>query len=199
MGRGTRGRYPSRHVEHEVEGPVGFSGWLYSDLLLGLAVVFLATVTFIAVADTPDDGIPRDDGGGEPEEPFEDDDPKPCVRGLALESIKVTVQFDPAAQRNERTMEAVREVVEDIEEVDFDTLEIGMMLAFSSGTTPSRGSDRSRVFLQDLTWEALPPMDGPETRRAYYTGGLSPTQIRLELFPYVMQCEGDEASPSDEP
>jgi hypothetical protein len=36
-----------RSSKPEVEDVTGFAGWMYSDLLLGLTVIFLATISFI--------------------------------------------------------------------------------------------------------------------------------------------------------
>ena len=44
-----------RRTERDEQNPVGLSGWLYTDLLLGLMVVFLATVSVMNLTDDEND------------------------------------------------------------------------------------------------------------------------------------------------
>lgn len=190
MGRRRRGRPRSRQSDGEI---LGHAGWVYSDLLLGIAVVFLAAVSFQAILPlTPDDLVVEEEAGLGGEGEVEEDDPASCLAGISLVHIEVLL---PHTLRGQNLVEVASAEMDRllIEEFDqpLDATTFGLMLVF--GGHPDSGIGTARAAR--MSEEVLAMFPDPFQQvvvRSYWGGRGLGDQVRLDLFPYITEpCEDE--------
>ena len=186
MGRRTRGRGVFRPDDNEEL--LGLSGWVYSDLLLGVAVVFLAAVSFQAIIPAVAEGVTDQlEGGLEAiEEPVRE-----CIAGIALEHIEITLPRGlRGAELAERAMASITVEVNRQFDVDVENVTFGFLLAFGGAADPNEGISYARATSEALI-ELMPERFERVVARSYW-GGRGNDQVRLDLFPYITEpCDDD--------
>ncbi len=190
MGRRTRGRGAFRPDDNEEL--LGLSGWVYSDLLLGVAIVFLAAVSFQAIIPAlADGGEPADEISGEGDLEGLEEPVRECLAGIALEHIEIML---PRGLRGpelaERAMASISVEIDRQFDVDVESVTFGFMLAFGGATDPNQGIANARATSEALI-ELMPERFERVVARSYW-GGRGSDQVRLDLFPYITEpCDED--------
>lgn len=187
MGRGARGRGVFRPDDNEEL--LGLSGWVYSDLLLGVAVVFLAAVSFQAIIPAVADG-----GEGTQSDSLESvflEPVRECLAGIALEHLEISL---PRDLRGDALVKQVRESIalelRDLSDADPETVQFGFMLAFGGSEDPNQGIGRARATSEQLI-ELMPQQFERAVSRSYW-GGRSSDRVRIDLFQYITEpCDED--------
>ncbi len=186
MGRRRGG---SRRIRSDQnEELLGLSGWVYSDLLLGVAVVFLAAVSFQAIIPATADGddVLELEQLGEGEE-F-DPGVRECIAGIALDHIEITLPRDLRGEAlAERAMESIeRELRRQFDvSLDSDNVTFGFMLAFGGAADPNQGISRARGTSEALI-ARMPERFERVVSRSYW-GGRGSDSVRIDLFPYITE------------
>lgn len=191
MGRVRRRRSKSRQSDGEI---LGQAGWVYSDLLLGIAIVFLSAVSFQAipplaagdlVTEAEEEAL-----GGEGE--LEEAEPARCLAGISLIHIEVLL---PHALRGQDLLESasremdrllMEEFGQPLEETTF-----GLMLVFGGHPESDIGTTRAVRMLDEILSVFPDPFQQVVTR-SYWGGRGLGNQVRLDLFPYVTEPCDDE-------
>lgn len=206
MGRGTdvqsRARGRRQHVTDDHADLVGLSGWLYSDLLLGLAVVFLAAVSFTVVSDLlPDDAEePAVEGG--PEAQDEEIEVRECLAGMSQQEIEIVIPPNvAAADMASVASELIREAwankpLDQFEDVDPDSLTFGLMLSFGLYPDEEKGKAAPTALDVNTTLkEVLPARFDRAVERTYWStpeASRPRGSVKIELFPWVIEpCEDE--------
>ncbi len=181
----------------------GLAGWLYTDLLLGLVVVFLGAIAFV---------VPALAGG--------DDGDEEVVRPtIASTTTTSTVPLPPTCrsllpttdERDDSILVFIPTTLADEElkavfeesvraqlikysfgpgaqsdppvALNFEQLQVGLALA--SGYGAQGGQDAARQLVERLRVLAPDEMGGVVGRYFWTTLNLEPNVVRLELLPYV--------------
>lgn len=189
MGRSRR----SRRLESRSEGDIlGHAGWVYSDLLLGVAVVFLAAVSFPAILPI----LPEAEDEVEPvDEAVEEEvEPPTCLAGISLVHIEVLLEH--TLRGSELAGVASREMDRLLRErfnQPLDETTFGLMLAFGGHPDSGVGSSRAAGITDDIV-QVLPDAFPQVVTRAYWGGSSSElaNRVRLDLFPYITEPCDDE-------
>ena len=199
-------RRRSRTREQRSEGldeAAGLSGWLYTDLLLGLFIVFIGAVAFTPVlfASGEDEGSPTPGSTTIPAGPTTTTTstlpPELCTRLLTppadrnANSVFVEKEWSGETLRNEFTAQLFT-LIEEINKrpsteiaIDPENLRIGMILASGGGSDTSLGkiqADAMEVRLKELFAGDL-----LETT-VFRNGGsveVRSAEVRLEVFPLI--------------
>jgi len=191
LGRRTGGQRGFRGDDND--DLLGLSGWVYSDLLLGVAVVFLAAVSFqaiipaIAEVASPEDAEQFDEGEGL------DSQVRECLAGIALEHIEISLprdlRGDALAQQAMASISTELRRQFDVD-LDADNVTFGFMLAFGGAEDPNQGISRARGTSEALV--ALMPERFERVVSRSYWGGRGNDRVRLDLFPYITEpCDED--------
>jgi hypothetical protein len=176
---------------------LGHAGWVYSDLLLGIAVVFLAAVSFQAILPVLVELDEAADGEGQFEEEEEVVEAEPvsrqCLAGIALDHVEVLVSRD--IRGDELARVALSQVSGELRQmgIDPETVTFGFMLAFGGADDPNQGIARARSS-SDALRAAMPQRFERVVSRSYW-GGRSPelvNNVRIDLFPYITEPCDDE-------
>jgi hypothetical protein len=196
--------------EEHLDEAVGLSGWLYTDLLLGLTVVFLALapITFL---NESDDGTPEllDEAGSEGEdglseellgEPVEEEEPLEArCKGLAPEDGILRLELDESLDDQQFAAAAETRIREALDDRQYPTnSQFGFVIAFGQGPSTQLGAARATAErLTDRLHALLPERFESASVRNYWSGSaaLSPV-VELELFPWIDTC--GEPSGDDE-
>lgn len=189
MGRSRRRRSGSRHSDGEI---LGYAGWVYSDLLLGIAIVFLAAVSFQAILPISSEELVADEDPPEDEGAFEEPEPASCLAGISLVHIEVLLPHtlrgpelvDVASREMDRLL--VEEFDKPLEETAF-----GLMLVFAGHPDSSVGTARAAKMSDEILAVFPDPFQQVVTR-AYWGGRALGDQVRLDLFPYITEPCDDE-------
>ena len=194
----------------EPDEAAGLAGWLYTDLLLGLVVVFLGAIAFVVPAlaggDDGDESVVRPTTPSTTTTTTTTLPPVPTCRALleaadALEDgITVVVNegdSDVALAFNfraavENRLKAFLEIYNATEadqrgqalELNFDDLEIGLVMGRGGGATDGEGVPRSNRVFERLRG-VFPDQLGSTPFRDGWTQKIGRTEVRLELLPYV--------------
>lgn len=181
------------------EDSVALSGWLYADLLLGLAAVFLALapVTWLA-SDAAEDPVDAEVATAEPSEtpsaeatPTEEPETLLAVcKGLAPEDQIVKVAVDGSLPDEAFVAALEGELIGALTALGHaEDSTFGLVIAFGQGPTAQLGAarERARVVAERLSLIA-PHRFGDAATRAYWGGGEASTVVELELFPWVNTC-----------
>lgn len=187
-GHGLR-RGRGRSVTPEGHDDVGWAGWLYADLILGLFAVALGAITVtLSVAA----------GAGEEDEVLlEAEAPEGffvenCVQAIDPNHVELVLRRDlrgaelvAAAESQIRT--AVREREELSEDVTFPfVIVFGRPDATNTTTRAAQGVARAREMRDEL----FPVLSGRLANavdRTYFEGG-DAAVVRIEMFPLVDVC-----------
>ena len=187
-------RRRSRHLEplEDEENLLGLSGWVYSDLLLGIAVVFLAAVSFQAVIPvSADQDAVQEQSEGVVEEPA---DVRECIVGISVQHIEVLVgQSLRGAALAETVERQIREELATFEEIDAETATFGLILAFGGAEDANVGAGRANGVVSDLLVH-LPDRFVQVASRSLWGGRRAELagNVRLDLFPYSTEpCDAD--------
>lgn len=166
---------------------VGWSGWLYSDLLLGLFLVFLAAVSFRIVLPAAAETDPQDQV---------EEVPEPCAYAIDRESLLIelplSLEGQELADEAERRLAVVLSERPDLgppEDVTF-----GFVLAFGRAPSTNTGVARQRAqTMLDRLVTALPERMAPSAGRPYWGGAGNEGIVEVEFFPLVgVPCAPDE-------
>lgn len=203
----SRSRGRRQPVSEDHAELIGLSGWLYSDLLLGLAVVFLAAVSFTVVSDLlPDDREvqpPEGNGFEEGEEaPHNGMEVRECLAGMSQQEIEIVIPPNVAADDMASVAsELIRQAwasqpLDQFEDVDPDSLTFGLMLSFGLFPLEERGrAAPTAVDVNATLKEVLPARFGQAVERAYWStpeAGRPRGSVKIELFPWVIEpCEDE--------
>lgn len=176
------------------EDLLGLSGWLYSDLLLGIAVVFLAAVSFETilpvVAEVPIEEVQEE---VEPLEP-ETVELRQCLAGIALDHVEVFVARDLRGQAlADAVMGRVQEALSDQAVIDPSAVTFGFMLAFGGAEDPNQGISYARAVSDSLI-ASMPERFERVVTRSYWGGRSADLsqRVRLDVFPYITEPCDDE-------
>lgn len=194
MGRSKRSRRAAVNDEGEI---LGHAGWVYSDLLLGIAVVFLAAVSFQAILPVSVELDEAGDGDGQAEELEEvvETDPvsRQCLAGIALDHVEVLVSRD--ARGDDLARVALSQISGDLLAmgIDPETVTFGFMLAFGGADDPNQGISRARSTSEALR-AAMPQRFERVVSRSYWGGRSAElvNNVRIDLFPYITEPCDDE-------
>lgn len=181
--------------------PVGLSGWLYTDLLLGLAVVFLAMVPVTMGTPEPE---PSEEIVSTPTPtptPTETEATEPqlaACRGLSPEDeiVRVAISADLPDEDLRATFEGM--AAEGLQRVGHPAdADFGFLIAFGQGPSSQLGAarERARVMSERLR-SLLPDRFENAAVRAYWSGGTSTPVVELELFPWIDTCGEPVERPS---
>jgi hypothetical protein len=196
-------RRPRVTIEEDANDTVGLAGWLYTDLLLGLTVVFLALapVTFVsgmeAAAEPQSEETTQQDLGEitqdtlEEEIVQEDEPVQARCKGLAPEDGILKLELD-AAQDDGKLLETAEARIEQgLAELDYPaSSQFGFVIAFGQGPSVQIGAARDNAErLTTRLHELLPDRFDGASVRNYWSGAptLSPV-VELELFPWIDTC-----------
>jgi hypothetical protein len=189
MGRRRGSRPRARRTEGDI---LGHAGWVYSDLLLGIAVVFLSAVSFQAIIPLAPEDFSNDGDLEEQAIDIEESEPEACLAGISLVHIEVEL---PHALRGEELAERASSEMDRLLQQEFDQpLEgttFGLMLVF--GGHPDSGIGTARAArISDEILAVLPDPFEQVVTRAYWGGRGLGDRVRLDLFPYITEpCEND--------
>lgn len=192
MARRRRSRAQPQQSDGEI---LGHAGWVYSDLLLGIAVVFLAAVSFQAILPlTADDLVAEEDlldGEGELEE-VEEVDPGNCLAGISLVHIEVLL---PHALRGQDLVETAstemnRLLIDQFDQPLAETT-FGLMLVFGGHPDSGIGTARAARMSEEIL-DLFPDYFQQVVTRSYWGGRGLGDQVRLDLFPYITEPCDDE-------
>jgi len=189
MGRRLRSRPRVRQAEGDI---LGHAGWVYSDLLLGIAVIFLAAVSFQAIIPLATEDLPVDAETLDQALEVEEIEPAACLAGISLVHIEV---FIPHALRGEELGERVSREMDRLLQQEFgQSLErttFGLMLVFGGHPESGIGTARAARMSEEILAVLPVPFEQVVTR-AYWGGRGLGDQVRLDLFPYITEpCEND--------
>jgi hypothetical protein len=193
-----RGRSATAHPEDEA---TGLAGWMYTDLLLGLAVVFLGSISLIVLAQGSVDG----DGLEEESESALES----TTTTSTLPPEECTVLYDPASDsqagiridlnsrvsdqqlaeefRGKLTARLNQENDERLRPsgrptFDFETLQIGIVIVLGSGESSNSGTrlaTDTAARLRDL----FPSQLGSAVQRPFWLTTGAAGAVRVEVFP----------------
>ncbi len=193
-----RGRSATAHPEDEA---TGLAGWMYTDLLLGLAVVFLGSISLIVLAQGSVDG---DELEEEVESALESttttstlppeectvlyDPPSTSQGGIRIDlNSRVSDQQLADEFRGKLTARLNQENEERLRPsgrptFDFDTLQIGIVLVGGAGADPASGR-RLATNATDRLRELFPNQLGSAVLRTHQDTALAAGAVRVEVFP----------------
>jgi hypothetical protein len=194
VGRSKRSRRTAVNDEGEI---LGHAGWVYSDLLLGIAVVFLAAVSFQAILPVSVELDEAGDGDGQAEELDEvvETDPvsRQCLAGIALDHVEVLVSRETRGEDLARV--ALSQISGDLLAMGInpETVTFGFMLAFGGADDPNQGISRARSTSEALR-AAMPQRFERVVSRSYWGGRSAElvNNVRIDLFPYITEPCDDE-------
>ena len=209
-GRRQRFRRVATSGEDET---VGLAGWMYTDLLLGLAVVFLGSIGFVLAG--------RDAVAGDPEESFAPQStvstsststtsttttttlpPEQCtilyapaensrdginIKGLdARDGDQFLADFEKQLEaRLEQENQVLAEAGSFLPPFEFDALQIGIAIATGGGGTPGEGNSRARETLQILKTQFPDQLGQTAVRTQWRSSGDRVREVDIEVFPTI--------------
>jgi hypothetical protein len=184
----SRGSSRTANALDDDENLLGLSGWVYSDLLLGIAIVFLAAVSFQAINPVvAESELVVEELEAEVEvEEIE----RSCTAGIGLNHIEVFIPYDlrgvPLLERVELSIETgLADVYPD---VDPNAATFGFMLAFGGSADSGEGGARA-LASSEAVIALLPERFERVVSRAYWGGRGRELagNVRLDLFPYITE------------
>jgi len=181
VGRGRR-----RPAGREAHDDVGWAGWLYADLILGLFAVALGAITIpflVAGAEEEEPALPHTSEGTFVEN---------CVQAIDQNHVEIVVRrdlrgADLAAAVESQISAAVSERDELSSEVTFPFVIIfGRPDATNTGNRAAQGVARARE-MRDAILPVLSDRLANAAERTYFEGG-DASVVRIEMFPLVDVC-----------
>lgn len=194
-----RGRGAAGHGEDEASG---LAGWVYTDLLLGLAVVFLGAITLVITA-------PAIVGGADDDTDEESSPAETTTTTSTLPPEICTILYQPAAASDQGIRVDLNSAVGDAQlaldfrnrlterldaenaQIDrtqyepfvFDELRIGIVIVLGAGPDSASGARRSTETTNRL--RALFPdlFEGTVLRAFWQSGDRTSANVRVEVFP----------------
>jgi hypothetical protein len=184
--RALRGR--RRTVTRDGHDDVGWAGWLYADLILGLFAVALGAITIplVVMAGADDEEVP------EASDSSEGVFVQNCVQAIDRNHVELVLRRDLrgaelAAAAESQISDAVREREELSSDVTFPfAIIFGRPDATNTSSRAAQGVARARD-MRDVLLPALSDRLANVVERTYFEGG-DASVVRVELFPLVDVC-----------
>ncbi len=150
--------------------PLGLVGWVFADLLLGLAIVFLATQpgnpsagrntgTTVAPTTTAPDVTTTTVAAGVDRQYL-------CFRVFTNPQLLVS---PPSPERDQHITQLADQVRSALDGLDSRKRRAGIVISFGRATTPGEGRDIAQVF-NDSVLPEIPGVFGRSASRAFWDG-----------------------------
>jgi hypothetical protein len=186
----SRMQVPQMRADH-LERNGSFLAWvLFADLLLALAIVFLASSRgAILLADEPSAPPSTSTPVGstsESESADSRDDERECAPGLSAKSVTFEIVvpdgFTPSSATEADRASVTKQVNEKLSEASASSQPAGFVLSFGRARSPGPGTDAARA-VNDILIGERSELAGVDRSllRDYYTGG-DPGVVEVEWF-----------------
>jgi len=172
-----------RRAETPDDDPSGLAGWLYTDLMLGLVVVFLGSVTYTSFKAatpvtpvTPVTTTTTTTVVGPP--------PDPCSLQTTKHRLTLRGNSDDPSLAGDFTSKVAREIA--LAGLPPET-RIGFTVVFAGGTNEDNAKKSAQAFFARLT-SAAPGLFGGQVFYAFYDNGLRPGDFNLDVLFLTGTC-----------
>lgn len=179
-----------QRANDEVDDTPGLAGWLYTDLLLGLAVVFLGAVSFTAVkaeeepASTTSSTTSTTTSTSTTLVP-----PDPCTLLTDQEGNpnRIRLTFGLGDRLGEEFDRQLNDIVRS--NLLPDGTRIGMALVFGGGSSESSAKQLAERMAEQLT-TLRPAVLDTAVFRYFWDNGMSTNSVNIDVFLLKGACEG---------
>jgi hypothetical protein len=187
-----------RRPQQADDDSTGLSGWLYTDLLLGLVAVFIGTATFTVARTSTADGTPGDvpetpttvattTTSASPTSSAPTTVPPTCTVGLAADPVRILVRSDVTGV--ELGNSAVFQYRLGLTAHGLpDDSPVGFALAFGAGDG-SDGVARATAVMKGIIAQDPGSQFGNVRSRSYFDRDLPPPFVTVDLFAVQQLCD----------
>ena len=207
-------RQKSRRVAASGEDEtVGLAGWMYTDLLLGLAVVFLGSIGFVLAGRDAEVGGPGESSSPQATVSTSSTSSTTTTTTTTLPPEECTILYAPAEnsrdgfylsgldirdgdqlsdkfrkdleERLEQENRLLAESGSFLRPFEFDDLEIGIAIATGGGGASYEGNNRAREMVQTLKTLFPNQLGQTAVRTQWRSSGDRPSEVDIEVFPTI--------------
>ena len=174
-----------RRAESPDDDPSGLAGWLYTDLMLGLVVVFLGSVTYTSFkADTPVTPV-TPVATTTTTTTVVGPAPDPCSLQTTKHRLTLRGNSDDPSLAGDFTSKVAREIA--AAGLPLDN-RIGFTVVFAGGTSEDNAKKSAQAFFARLT-SVAPGLFGEQVFYAFYDNGLRPGDFNLDVHFLTGTCQ----------